>query len=168
MTSDHHRAVPSERVDTTVRDASVLDVPALTEHELALFGTDAWTETTWWAELAERPQRDYVVLEDPHGTIVGYAGLDHLGDTSDVMTVAVIPGQQGHGYGHLLLDELTRRAQRRSASSLMLEVRADNEPARALYARHGFTVISIRRRYYQPGDVDALVMRASLREDPHE
>jgi ribosomal-protein-alanine N-acetyltransferase len=46
----------------------------------------------------------------------------------------------------------------------MLEVRADNGPARALYERAGYQVLSTRRRYYQPGDVDAIVMRKLLHE----
>jgi ribosomal-protein-alanine N-acetyltransferase len=41
---------------------------------------------------------------------------------------------------------------------LLLEVRADNVPARNLYERGGFDVISVRRRYYR-GGIDALVMR---------
>ena len=48
---------------------------------------------------------------------------------------------------------------RAGATSLLLEVRADNAPAIALYERHGFDRIAVRRRYYQPGDVDAWVMR---------
>jgi ribosomal-protein-alanine N-acetyltransferase len=47
----------------------------------------------------------------------------------------------------------------------MLEVRADNEPARKLYDSNGFEVLTVRRRYYQPGDVDALVMRRRLTEE---
>jgi len=42
---------------------------------------------------------------------------------------------------------------------VLLEVRADNETAIRLYRRHGFEQISVRRRYYQPGDIDALVMQ---------
>ena len=44
----------------------------------------------------------------------------------------------------------------------MLEVRADNAAAIGLYDRAGYTVVSTRRRYDQPGDVDALVMRKIL------
>jgi ribosomal-protein-alanine N-acetyltransferase len=47
----------------------------------------------------------------------------------------------------------------------MLEVRADNAPARKLYDSKGFEVLSVRRRYYQPGDVDAQVMRLTLGGD---
>ncbi len=50
---------------------------------------------------------------------------------------------------------------------MMLEVRADNAAALRLYERAGFVLLSTRRRYYQPGDVDALVMRKLLlQEEP--
>ncbi|TXQ07901.1 ribosomal-protein-alanine N-acetyltransferase RimI, partial [Escherichia coli] len=51
------------------------------------------------------------------------------------------------------------------AEALMLEVRADNAPARALYDRRGYDVLSVRRGYYQPGNVDALVMRKMLAQN---
>ena len=83
------------------------------------------------------------------------------------MTVAVVAGRRGQGLGDVLLGELLRRAADGGAASVMLEVRADNGPARRLYERHGFEVVSVRRRYYrQPEgpDVDAVVMRRRLRE----
>ena len=81
------------------------------------------------------------------------------------MTLAVAPQGRGRGLGALLLAELEARARARGAACLMLEVRADNGPARALYDRAGFTLVSVRRRYYQPGDVDALVLRKGLGAD---
>jgi [ribosomal protein S18]-alanine N-acetyltransferase len=150
-------------VAPTLREAHWADVPALAALETVLFAHDAWSEPTWWAELAGRPRRDYVVLTDGEG-VLGYAGLDHGGDVADVMTVAVAPRARGRGLGRLLLVELERRAAARGAASVMLEVRADNAPARALYERVGYQVLSTRRRYYQPGDVDAVVMRKLLHE----
>lgn len=141
------------------------DIPALAALERTLFPDDSWSEPTWWAELALRPARRYAVLRDsPGGQILGYAGLALAGETADVMTVAVAPDAQGRGLGHLLLDWLVAQAQAAGASYLLLEVRDDNAPARALYAGHGFSEIARRRRYYQPGDVDALVLRRTLGE----
>ena len=80
------------------------------------------------------------------------------------MTLAVAPRWQGLGVGAGLLAELERRAASRGAASLVLEVRADSTAARRLYDRAGFVVLSTRRRYYQPGDVDAVVMRKFLPE----
>ncbi|MFL6151512.1 MAG: ribosomal protein S18-alanine N-acetyltransferase [Ornithinibacter sp.] len=147
----------------TLREVRWTDIPTLAVLERDLFEHDAWAEPTWWAELAGRPRRDYVVLTDGDG-MLGYAGLDHGGDVADVMTIAVAPGAQGRGVGGRLLDELERRARARGAASVMLEVRADNAAALRLYERAGFMLQSTRRRYYQPGDVDALVMRKTLRQ----
>ena len=147
----------------TLREVHWADIPALAALERDLFSHDAWSEPSWWAELAARPRRDYVVLVDA-GRVLGYAGLDHGGEVADVMTVAVAPRGQGHGLGRLLLAELERRATARGAGHVILEVRADNVAALGLYERCGFAVLSTRRRYYQPGDVDAIVMRKSLQE----
>ena len=145
----------------TLREVRWTDIPALAVLERDLFAHDAWAEPTWWAELAGRPRRDYVVRTAADG-ILGYAGLDPGGDVADVMTIAVAPRAQGRGIGARLIDELERRARSRGAASVMLEVRADNAAARRLYERAGYVVLSTRRRYYQPGDVDALVMRKVL------
>ena len=142
-----------------LRDLEWTDLAHLADLEQQLFADDAWSEATWWSELAGRPRRDYVVATAPDGTIAGYAGLDVAGDVADVMTIATAPGHKGRGTGRVLLAELIRRATAHGAEAVLLEVRADNDAARRLYDRAGFEVISVRRRYYQPGDVDALVMR---------
>jgi ribosomal-protein-alanine N-acetyltransferase len=47
---------------------------------------------------------------------------------------------------------------------LYLEVRASNQAGRALYARHGFSVIGMRKRYYpaHDGREDAVTMERKL------
>ena len=149
----------------TMADLSWPDLDAVVALEAQIFPHDAWTAPTWWAELAARPRRAYVVARassDPAAPVMGYAGLDLAGDTGDVMTVAVDPAYQGRGVGDALVGELVQRARDRGATALLLEVRADNTPALRLYERHGFERISTRRRYYQPGDIDALVLRRHL------
>lgn len=165
-------------VDVTLREAAWTDIPALAALDACLFAADAWSEATWWAEFAGRPRRAYVVLAAPpdaaspdaalpgvaeSAPIVGYAGVDLGGEVADVMTIAVAPGQHGQGHGRRLLTWLEDTARRSGALRLMLEVRADNAAALGLYARAGFGTISTRRRYYQPGDVDAVIMEKDLR-----
>lgn len=126
--------------------------------EVQLFLPDTWSPETFWSELAA-PGRWYAVAVERSGVLVGYAGLAQTGSDADVQTIAVAPGAQGRGIGRLLLDALVAQAGGAGATSLLLEVRADNRPAQALYESVGFERISTRRRYYQPGDVDALIMR---------
>lgn len=146
-----------------VREVSWTDIPELVRLETEAFPDDAWTEASWWGELAGRPRRDYVAVER-EGELAAYGGIDHGGQVADLMTIAVAPGHRGSGIGADLLTELEARAVSGGAEALMLEVRADNEPARTLYDSRGYAVLRVRRGYYQPGDVDALVMRKMLRE----
>jgi ribosomal-protein-alanine N-acetyltransferase len=147
--------------ETTLRQMTWQDIPALTAIEPVLFADDAWSEQSWWAELAGRPRRSYVVAERS-GTVVGYAGVDCGGEVADVMTIAVTPAAQGQGLGAILLHWLIAEARRAGAEHLMLEVRADNAVAQRLYSATGFETLTVRRKYYQPGDVDALIMRMHL------
>ncbi|MBW8822225.1 MAG: ribosomal-protein-alanine N-acetyltransferase RimI, partial [Streptomyces sp.] len=50
-------------------------------------------------------------------------------------------------------------------AEVMLECRIDNVRAQKLYERFGFEAIGFRRGYYQPGNVDALVMRLTTASD---
>lgn len=151
---------------TTLRPLEWTDLAALARHEQELFADDAWTEATWWSELAGRPRRDYRVATDESGAILGYAGLDLAGETADVMTLATTTAGRGRGLGRVLLDDLVARATESGAQALVLEVRDDNVAARRLYDTAGFEVIARRRRYYRgtagAPDVDALVMRRHL------
>ena len=143
------------------------DVEAVQALDAELFGPTAWTPAAFWSELAAGPTRWYVVAESAGpdgqigtaGALAGYAGLLVPGPEADVQTIAVAPSARGRGVGTRLLRALTARAVSSGARSLLLEVRADNASAIALYEREGFERISVRRRYYQPGDVDAWIMR---------
>lgn len=141
------------------------DVEALLPLEQQLFGREAWSAETWWAELAQPAQRRYLVLpgEQP-GQVVGYAGVSVAGAQGDVMTVAVAPALQGKGVGGVLLRRLVDEAASLGASRLLLEVRADNAAAQRLYEREGFERIAVRAGYYRgdAGPVDAWVMRRSI------
>ncbi|MBR7743641.1 ribosomal protein S18-alanine N-acetyltransferase [Phycicoccus sp. BSK3Z-2] len=148
----------------TVSPARWSDLAGLAALEARLFPDDAWSEASWWAELAGRPRREYLVLRVA-GALAGYAGLDHGGEVSDVMTVAVDPAHRGRGLGGLLLGALEAAARARGAAHVMLEVRADNAPALGLYEGRGFVTVSRRRGYYDRGTVDALVMRKALSQE---
>jgi ribosomal-protein-alanine N-acetyltransferase len=125
--------------------------------EQDLFVDDRWTARTYWSELAQLDTRHYLVaLEDDE--VVGYAGLCDYPDEAFVQTIAVAKGAQGAGLGARLLQALLDEAARRRQRRVLLEVRADNERAIALYERFGFRRTGVRRGYYQPSGTDAIVM----------
>ncbi|MFF1694374.1 ribosomal protein S18-alanine N-acetyltransferase [Streptomyces sp. NPDC058257] len=130
--------------------------------EKELFPDDTWSRGMFWSELSHArgplASRRYVVATD-EGRIVGYAGLASLGDQADVQTIAVAPSHRRTGLGSRLLTDLLRAATAFECAEVLLEVRVDNTRAQKLYERFGFEPIGFRRGYYQPGNVDALVMR---------
>jgi ribosomal-protein-alanine N-acetyltransferase len=135
------------------------DIEALVPIENDLFGVDAWSAETWWGELAGIPDtRWYRVAVEPGDGIVGYVGLAAIDGTGDVQTIAVRRDRHGTGLGGVLLDALLTEAQNRRCSEVILEVRADNTAAIALYEKRGFARIAERPRYYQDG-VAALILR---------
>ncbi|MFE9422143.1 ribosomal protein S18-alanine N-acetyltransferase [Kitasatospora sp. NPDC006697] len=138
------------------------DIEPVMELELRLFPEDAWSRGMYWSELADaRPggSRHYTVATTADGAVAGYAGLMAVGAESDVQTIAVAEEHQGRGLGALLLGDLIAESARRGCDELLLEVRVDNVRAQRLYERYGFIPVGIRRGYYQPANVDALVMR---------
>jgi ribosomal-protein-alanine N-acetyltransferase len=140
------------------------DIDALMPVERELFGDEAWSDTMFWSELAQRETRWYIVVDGERpDRVAGYAGLCSFGaEESYVQTIAVAPERQRQGIGTVLLRSLLAEAHRRGARRLDLEVRADNPGAQRLYRAHGFEVIGRRRAYYQPSGVDAVVMRTTF------
>lgn len=142
-----------------VRDAELADLDAIMALETATFPGDAWSPDLMAAELAS-PHTMYVVVESGD-EIVAYAGLSAPAGAGqgDIQTIAVDPTHRRLGIGTVLMRELLGAARARGASEVFLEVRADNPGAEELYRRHGFARIGVRPHYYQPDDVDAIVMR---------
>lgn len=149
--------------DVELREMRWWDIDPVLTLERELFPDDAWSRGMFWSELAHArglgATRHYVVATGPEGQLLGYAGLAASGDLADVQTIAVAQGAWGAGLGSRLLTDLLRSATAFECAEVMLEVRIDNVRAQKLYERFGFEAIGFRRGYYQPGNVDALVMR---------
>ncbi|MFI9720404.1 ribosomal protein S18-alanine N-acetyltransferase [Streptomyces sp. NPDC052396] len=142
------------------------DIAPVLELERALFPEDAWSKGLFWSELAHArgagATRRYLVAVDDTDRVVGYAGLAAVDGTGDVQTIAVAFEHWSTGLGSRLLSELLTAATDFECREVLLEVRVDNTRAQRLYERFGFEPVGIRRGYYQPGNVDALVMRLTL------
>jgi [ribosomal protein S18]-alanine N-acetyltransferase len=167
------------------------DLAAVVALEHELFLDDPWTAQMFADEVAQPPEsRLYLLAEagaedggagdaglDDNGTasgpgtaggpvVAGYAGMMFLpgGTQADVLTIAVRPVHWGQGIGSALLGSLLDAARDRGCGEVFLEVRADNPRAHGLYLRRGFVDLGLRRGYYQPSGVDAIVMRKELHQ----
>ncbi|RJO72162.1 ribosomal-protein-alanine N-acetyltransferase [Nocardia panacis] len=138
------------------------DIERCVELEQLLFPEDdPWPAVSFQSELAGSHNR-YLTARDESGRMVGYAGVALLGDAehpeAEVHTIGVDPDCHRAGIGTMLLEALLAEAGRRGGP-VFLEVRTDNAPAIALYAKHGFHIIGLRKSYYQPSGADAYTMR---------
>ncbi len=141
------------------------DLAGVLDLERELFPDDPWTPAMFHEEIAQPPQaRLYLVASDGTCPLAGYAGMMFVpgGIQADVLTIAVRQACWGRGIGSLLLGALLDEASARGCREVFLEVREDNPRARGLYLRRGFEQVGIRRGYYQPSGVNAIVMRKDL------
>lgn len=140
----------------TIRDMRWWDIDHVAALERSCFPNDTWTIEQFWNELAQPTRRYFVAFEGDR--LVGYAGAFVLAPDSDVQTIAVDAAARGRGTARALMAELITSAGDAGATSMVLEVRADNDEALGLYRSLGFEAISARRSYY-PDGTDAVIMR---------
>ena len=134
-------------------------VPQVAALEQQLFSDDCWSAEQFWSELAQSTRRYWIAMDGDR--VVGYAGLFVLPPDSDIQTIAVDPDYRGRGIGRLLMAQLLDSAREGGCRQMMLEVRAGNSAARALYGSLGFMPISTRVGYYPNGE-DAVILRCEV------
>ena len=122
--------------------------------------SDPWGLVTLTSEI-ENTDRLYIVACD-NGKLVGYAGMASVLDEGHIHNVAIAPAYRKMGIARTLVSELLTCAKESSLRSILLEVRASNEAALALYRSFGFEISGLRKRYYQNPVEDALLMTLNL------
>ena len=149
-----------------LRVAEPSDLDRIMAIENSVFGLDAWSAQLMEHELSDKNCHYVVAVVDvtpPDGieVIVGYGGvLAPVGSgDADIQTIATVPTVRGRGVGRVMMRELLEAARQRRAQRVFLEVRADNPIAMGLYRSLGFREIGVREGYYQPDNVDAVIMR---------
>ena len=117
------------------------------------------------AETGDGPHAtDGIVLvgRGTDGTVIGMTSGRHMVDELHVLRLVVDAAHRRRGFGRALLDRLVATAADDPAlGAVVLEVRADNAAARALYTAAGFVADGRRLGYYPDGE-DALLLRRPL------
>ena len=138
------------------------DLPEVVRIEMASFA-HPWTEEMFENDLARGDLSQALVARLPEaGTpppIVGYICVWLVGEELHINNVAVAPRWRRHGIAAALLAATLEGGRARGASCALLEVRASNVGAQALYRRYGFEPAGVRRRYYDHPIEDAVVMK---------
>ena len=118
---------------------------------------DPWSEASIVSEL-NNPLACWLVAV-AEGQVVGYVGSQTVLEMTDMMNIAVHPGFRRKGIAQMLVEQLVTELKARQSLSLMLEVRASNFGAQALYDKLGFVQVGLRKNYYRNPKEDALILR---------
>lgn len=85
---------------------------------------------------------------DNADSIVGFTLSRHVAGEAELLLVAVDPQLRQRGIGRRLIEQVADDARQRSAHTLFLEVRENNNAARNLYQSLGFIDVGRRADYY--------------------
>ena len=127
----------------------------LIEHGLA------WS---WNEDRVERclRNRDCVVLAArDRRRVIGFAIMEFYAIHAHLNLLAVQPGHQREGIGKQLLEWLETSARTAGIFKVHLELRANNDGARAFYEKLGFSEVGRKAAYYD-GREDAVRMTHDL------
>lgn len=103
--------------------------------------------------------------EEADGRLDAFLMVQLLGDEGDLLTIAVARRARRQGLARRLILDTARHLAEQGVRRILLDVAADNQAARALYAGLGFQEDGVRRRYYRRADgveVDALLLSRDL------
>lgn len=124
-------------------------------------------EMAAYRRYLERGARLQVVECD--GEVVAFALWSPLAvDERELLNLVVDSGQRGQGVGRALLEESLAMLAAEGVRRVLLEVRAGNTAARALYDRCGFNEDGRRRGYYRARDgrpAEDAVLMSRLMDD---
>ena len=118
---------------------------------------DPWSEKSVASELTNPLSLWLVALDSDR--VAGYVGSQSVLGESDMMNVAVHPDYRRQGIAEKLCLALVDALKEKGNHCLTLEVRASNDPAKALYEKLGFTQVGLRKNYYRNPKEDACILR---------
>ena len=138
----------------------VATIQAVAAIETIIQPQDAWGYRTV-IELLAQDSIDLLVVYQID-KVVGYCLYQVVFEQAEILRIGTHPDYQRQGIASRIFARLNKALEANQVESLLLEVRADNTAAIALYEQQGFTVIHTRKSYYQAAHqsaVDALIMQ---------
>lgn len=133
-----------------IKLADISFVKDISEIENICFDTP-WSEKSIREHIENEFSATFVCVEN--GVCVGYAGVMMVCGEGQITNVAVLPEYRKNKIGTKLISALKELP----LDFFTLEVRESNIPAIALYEKHGFKKVGIRKNYYS-GNESAVLM----------
>ncbi len=160
------RSFPLPSADLVlIRKAIPSDLPFIREIEQQAGTAAHWAEGEYEALFSpEAPLRTTLVAAGEADTqqLYGFLIARCVSEEWEIENVAVSSEWRWRGVASAMVAEVLRSARQGGATSVLLEVRESNDPARRLYERLGFSEVGRRKGYYGNPPEDALLLRISV------
>jgi ribosomal-protein-alanine N-acetyltransferase len=122
-----------------------------------------WPRTAYVEAIAaDGVLRRIALVAEMAGQITGFSVASVVAGQAELESIAVVESAQRCGIGVELLRITMREAKSLGAHEMVLEVRASNICAAALYAKAGFGVVGRRLGYYGNPVEDAILLGFKL------
>jgi ribosomal protein S18 acetylase RimI-like enzyme len=120
-----------------LRRAALAEAPAAFGSTLAEWSGPGDTEERWRTRLSGVPLNLLLTLDgEPAGMVSATSPSDE--GTVELISLWVAPSARGHGVADVAMTRVAEWARSEHSAEVVLSVRADNDPAIALYRRHGY------------------------------
>ncbi|WP_413190012.1 ribosomal protein S18-alanine N-acetyltransferase [Psychrobacter sp. AT9] len=151
-----------ENIEELLIDAIEFEhmIQAVANIETMVQPQDAWGYQTI-IELLEQDSIDLLVVYQID-KVVGYCLYQVIFEQAEILRIGTHPDYQRQGIASQVFAKLNTELMNNKVENLLLEVRADNFSAIALYEQQGLAVIHRRKGYYQMPHrpaIDALIMQ---------
>ena len=143
-------------------DATEQHVAGIHAIEVECF-SEPWPVESIISQLPDTNHAFLVALDGEN--VIGYVGMMKVLDEGYISNVAVTAAYRRHKIGDALISRLMEYAAKWELSFVTLEVRESNAPAKALYAKHGFVQVGLRKGYYTKPKENAVLMTVYLKGD---
>ena len=120
-----------------------------------------WTKSQWERELSNPKRICLGVIEVETKKLLALCSAWLVLDELQVTFIAVHPMHQRKGLGRFLLSDLIERSKSLQTNHINLEVKYNNDPAKAFYKSMGFKTVGHRSNFYKDGS-DALLLNKEL------
>ena len=141
---------------------SLATVAAVAAIEAMIQRQEPWSNQTFSDLLEQDSIQLMIMMNTANEEVIGYCLYQVLFEQAEILRIGTHPNYQRQGTASKIFAKLNEVLETQQVEALLLEVRADNTAAIALYEQQGFMLIHRRKGYYQLGlqsAIDALIMQ---------
>ena len=120
-----------------------------------------WSKSQWERELTDPKRICLGIIDLETKKLLGLCSAWLVIDELHLTFLAIHPMHQREGLGRFLFSDLIKRSKSLRTNHIHLEVKNNNEPAKAFYKAMGFKTVGNRSNFYKDGS-DALILNKEI------